>query len=216
VLDRRGILLDMPARTMLALIAIAVVCAGGVLALDSGSTGHAAGGTISLPQSLPGFKDIVAATADNAKGKKSIVESTHRNQLVVNSHTVAEYRKAYHGAAVAYRAYANADLTAFPWMIAIRTNAPGITIGPYEDPKYLGLAIAPRFVQRFGDVQCAIQTGLTTVAGHKPDLSEEVPYLCQRTANGVTVMTGGGGFEGPAGVKRLVALTDAAGRAVHG
>ena len=104
--------------------------------------------------------------------------------------------------------------TSFPWVIAIRTNAPGITIGPYEDIKYLRLAIADRFVQRFGDVQCAIQTGLMTTAGRKPDLSEEVPFLCQRTANGVTVMIGGGGFEGPAGVQRIVALTDAAGQAV--
>ena len=29
-------------------------------------------------------------------------------------------------------------------------------------------------------------------------------------------MTGGGGFEGPTGVQRLVALTDAAGQAVRG
>ncbi len=206
----------MPARATFALIAIAVVCAGGALALDRSSAGHAAGGSISLPQSLPGFKDIVAATADKAKGKNSIVKSIRRHQAVVTSHTVAQYRQAYHGAAVAYHAYSDAELDAFPWVIAIRTNAPGITIGPYQDAKYLGLAIADRFVKRFGDVQCAIQTGLTTVAGRKPDLSEEVPFLCQRTANGVTVMTGGGGFEGPAGVQRLVALTDAAGQAVRG
>jgi hypothetical protein len=206
----------MPTRPTLALIAIAVVCAGGALALDRGSAGHAAGGSISLPQSLPGYTDVVTASVEKDPGaSKSLIEGIRHHEAVVNSHTVATYQQAYHGAAVAYHAYTDADLNVFPWVIAIRTNAPGITIGPYEDIKYLQLAIGERFVKRFGDVQCAIQTGLTTVAGHKPDLSKEVPFLCQRVANGVTVMTGGGGFEGPAGVRRLVALTDAAGQAVR-
>ena len=52
----------------MALISIAVVCAGGVLALDRGSASRAAGGSISLPRTLPGYKDIVTASIEKAPG----------------------------------------------------------------------------------------------------------------------------------------------------
>jgi hypothetical protein len=172
--------------------------------------------SITLPSTLDGFQDLTAAA--KARGARpSVVSKQRADQVRVETATVAAYRQAYGGAAVAYRAYANPGLTLLPYVIAVRASSPGMVLGPVPDAAYLGLAKPPRQVVDSGPVQCEVDWEPPTAAGHPAPPSSELVAACQRTGGGVTVFTGeGGGFKGPSGLSRAVALTNAAFSAVGG
>ncbi len=180
-------------------------------ASSPGPTGTTAADTrpISLPASLDGYRD--AADAMAARGTKASIVSAHRkNEAAVAAATQAAYSRAYGGAASAFRNYSDAGLSKFPYVIAVRAAAPGLTIGPVQDPKFLGLATPEREVKAVGAVQCQIDWSPPTVAGQTPAPSSELVVACQRSEGRVSVFVAGGGFAGPAGLAALVGLTNSA------
>jgi hypothetical protein len=178
-----------------------------VLMVAGGATGAANPKPITLPANLGGYRDIVSVYTP----KSTVAARTQRaHQATVNAATVAEYRRAFGGAPVAYHAYADDKLLHFLAAIAIRAPAPGLTDGPVEDYKYLALSAPDHSVQQIGDVRCVVNLTMPQIAPHKPDLSSEVPSLCQRSSRGITVVTQVSGFRGPAGVRQAGAFTDAA------
>jgi hypothetical protein len=166
---------------------------------------------ITLPASLGGYRDVVAAIAAKAKSDtSSFVKHQRAHQATVRKATVAAYSKAFGGAPADYHAYANAGLTRLPWVIAVRAPAPSLTIGPIPDLKFLGLATPDREVIAVGRVSCEIFWTRPTLAGHKPNPANQEAVECERSGSGITVYVGGGGFDGPSGVQALVALANAA------
>jgi hypothetical protein len=103
-----------------------------------------------------------------------------------------------------------------PYVIAVRTEAPGLTIGPVQDAAYLQLAVPEHEVKAFGPVECQIIQTSPTFLGKTPDPADATAVNCQRSGSGVTVFTGGSSFSGPAQVQALVDLTNAAWSAVSG
>ncbi len=170
---------------------------------------------ISLPASLGGFHDVVAAEA--AKGAKaSVLDSRKRAEATVTAATTAAYSQAFGGASAAYHAYADSTLLKLSYVIAVRAAAPGLTVGPVQDAKYLGLATPSREVKAVGSVQCQIDWSPPTVAGQTPPDSSELIDGCQRTGPGVSVFVSGGGFRGQEGLNAMVGLADAAWSAASG
>jgi hypothetical protein len=187
-------------------VVVAAIGLGAVLSAAGGDT-RANTKPVTLPANLGGYRDIVAVVA---RKSKKVAQQQRRHQATVNATTVAEYRQAYGGAAVAYHAYADSGLKNFPWAIAIRAPAPGLTEGPVSDFKYLGETAPDRSVQTVGDVRCVVVLEHPQLAPQKPDLSSETAVLCRRSDRGLTVETGGFSLEGPGGVRRAAAFTDAA------
>ena len=164
---------------------------------------------ISLPASLDGYRD--AADVMAAKGAKaSIISARRKNEAAVAAATQAAYSRAYGGAASAFRNYSDAGLSKFPYVIAVRAATPGLTIGPVQDPKFLGLATPEREVKTVGAVQCQIDWSPPTVAGQTPAPSSELVVACQRSEGRLSVFVASGGFAGPAGLAALVGLTNSA------
>jgi hypothetical protein len=164
---------------------------------------------IELPDTLGPFRDIVEAS--KAKGQNGpALENSKKRQAKVEQTTVAAYSKAYSGASAAYRQYADESLERLPWVIAVRSSSPGLVIGPVEDPSYLLLATPNHEVKQIGQVQCRIDWSPPTVQGKTPPPESEHTTMCQRSAGGLTVFTGGGVFEGPDGLQAMVDLTNAA------
>jgi hypothetical protein len=182
----------------------------------SGSTGNAAGTKpISLPSTLGGFRDAIDVSAGKAGGAAQVTKQ-RAHQSKVRSTTEAAYTKAFGGAPAAYRAYADSDLNHLPYVIAVRAEAPGLTLGPVTDAQYLGLAAPDREVKTVGEVSCQILWSPTQIAGKPVDPSAMNVLNCQRSGSGVTVFTGGGSFSGPADLQSLVDLTNAAWSAASG
>jgi hypothetical protein len=178
-----------------------------VLLVAGGATGAPNPKPIALPANVGGYRDVVAVigakSADAGRRQR-----TH--QATINAATLAEFRRAFGGAPVAYHAYTDDELLHFVSAIAIRAPAPGLTDGPVEDYKYLGLSAPDRSVQQVGDVRCVVFLTAPQVAPRKPNLSSETPTLCQRSSRGITVVTQMSGFTGARGVRQAGAFTDAA------
>jgi len=170
---------------------------------------------IELPATLAGFRDIEEVTATRTKQPKSLQQQRdHQQQL--RTDTVAAYRKAFGGAAAAYRGYSNDSLDKMPYVIAVRAEAPGLTIGPVVDPAYFELATPDREVKAFGDVQCEIFWSPPALKGETPNPDDAITQNCRRSGSGTTVFVGGGGFDGAANQQLMVALTNAAWTTVSG
>jgi hypothetical protein len=170
---------------------------------------------IALPASLGGFHDVVAAEA--AKGAKaSVLDSRKRAEATVTAATTAAYSQAFGGASAAYHAYADSTLLKLSYVIAVRAAAPGLTVGPVQDAKYLGLATPSREVKAVGSVQCQIDWSPPTVAGQTPPDSSELIDGCQRTGPGLSVFVNGAGFRGRQGLNAMVGLANAAWSAASG
>jgi hypothetical protein len=130
--------------------------------------------------------------------------------------TLAEYRRAYPGAAVAYRGYANASLAIFTDVVAVRAPSPGLTIGPVGDPADLGLAMDEDTVESFGDVSCVVTTQEEVLAGQPVKPSSLIYGQCQRSGPHLSVFVRGSVLQGNGGRDAIVALTNAAYDAVAG
>ena len=186
---------------------------GGSSTGDGGGSGEVSTGAIELPDEIGGMKSLVAEVeAQNPSAKT--VESQTENQEHIASETAAAYSKAFDGAATAYRAYADPKLLKMPYVIAVRAEAPGMTIGPVEDPKYLGLAKPEREVQSVGEVECQIVWSPPVTEGNQPDPESELTTNCQRSGSGASVFVGSAGYTGPNGLKSLAGFTEAAWEAV--
>jgi hypothetical protein len=184
---------------------------------QSATTGGGAADTkpIQLPSTLAGFRDLIQVAATKSPGP-SLVKQQRDHQDKLRAATEAAYRKAFGGAAVAYRAYSDDALLKTPYVIAVRAAAPGLTLGPVVDPAYLGFATPDHEVKDFGAVSCQIQWFPPTLQGQTPKPSSEHVANCQRSGSGLTVLVGGNHFDGPADVQLMVAFTNAAWTAVSG
>jgi hypothetical protein len=171
---------------------------------------------IKLPDTLGGFGDLVAVTASKSNGDSQQVDRQRDHQAKLKSMTEPAYSKAFGGAAATYRAYSDSGLEKTPYVIAVRAEAPGLTLGPVTDPAYLRLATPDREVKTFGEVSCQILWNPPTLEGKTPDPASQYVLNCQRSGSGVTVFVGGSGFVGPADVQAMVGLTNAAWSAVSG
>jgi hypothetical protein len=187
---------------------------GGSTTTD-GTGGEAGTGPIDLPPELDGLKELVKAV-EARKSPAKVVDSQVENQEEVAKATEAAYSKAFDGATAAYLSYSDSDLLHMPYVIAVRAEAPGMTIGPVVDPSFLGLAKPEREVQTIGEVECQVIWSPPVTEGMKPDPSSELTTNCQRSGSGATVYTGAAGYEGPSGLKSLSSFTDAAWEAVVG
>jgi hypothetical protein len=208
--------------TVLALIVgtVALAGCGGGGDDTGGTTGTTGGGTsstepISLPAEIDGYSELVKAVEARQSPDK-VVEDQIANQEATGKATEAAYSKAFDGAATAYRTYADSELLQLPYVIAVRAEAPGMTIGPVVDPASVGLAKPEREVRAVGDVECQIIWSPPVTEGTKPDPSSELTTNCQRSGSGATVFIGSAGFEGPGGLKDMVSFTEAAWDAVTG
>jgi hypothetical protein len=193
-------------------------CGGGgdsTASTGSGGDGEISTDPISLPPELGGLKELVKAVeAKNPDGK--VAADQAKNQEAVAKATAAAYSKAFGGAAAAYGAYADPALEHMPYVIAVRAEAPGMTIGPVYDPSYLGLAKPEREVRSVGKVECQVLWSPPVTEGTTPDPSSELTANCERRGSGATVYTGSAGYSGPSGLKSLASFTEAAWEAVTG
>jgi hypothetical protein len=206
-------------------VALAVGVGLGALFFGSGSSGSGSSGsasaadtrTIQLPASLGQFKDRTDLVATHAKA--STTSAQRANEAKVRSATVAAYSKAYGGAAADYRAYADSGLTQLAYVIAVRADAPGLTVGPTEDltayRSFFRVAYPIDQVTSAGGVSCHI-SWVPTPVGQTPKAEDERIVGCQRSAGGVTVFVGGSGFTGPSGLQAMAALTNSAMHSVTG
>ena len=169
---------------------------------------------IQLPASLGGLGDVSAVITSKRPGSK-LAKQTTANEAKVGAMTTAAYSQAFGGATAAYRRYSDGGLTRQVYVIAVRSGAPGLTIGPVIDPAYLGLATPEREVKTVGSVSCEIDW-TPVVAGNKPQPSDEHVGVCERSGSGVTVFVGGGGFSGPADLQSLAGLANQAWSAANG
>jgi hypothetical protein len=205
------------------LVALAVGIGLGALLFGSGGSGSGGSGAaadtraIQLPESLGQFKDRTDAVTAHAKASTASAQRT--NEAKVHSATVAAYSKAYGGAAADYRAYADGSFTHLAYVIAVRADAPGLTVGPTEDPAayraFFQVAQPADQVTSVGSVSCHI-SWVPVPVGETPKAEDERIAGCQRTAGGVTVFVGGSGFAGPSGLQAMAALTNSAFSSVSG
>jgi hypothetical protein len=201
---------------LVAVVALAVGLGIGAIAFggsDDGTSGEGRTAAISLPAEIDGYPELMKAIEANDPPAK-LHKEQGANQEKVAAATAAAYSKAFGGAAAAYRSYADASLEEMPYVIAVRTEAPGLVIGPVLDPGFLDLVNAQREVRSVGEVECQIVWGPPAVKGTRPDPSSELTTNCQRTGAGMTVFVGSAGFEGPDGLKSMASFTEAAWKAV--
>ena len=207
-------------------LVIAVVVDGVLVAtkaLHFGSTTASVNtAPISLPASLPGYQDLLAASSAKAGAslsadkKATLIQKQKDNQTKVKSLTIAAYQQAYGGAAVDAHTYSDADLMHFVTVIAVRAKAPGLTLGPVSDPAYLGLAVSQQQVVRSGEVDCEMVQTMSVPAGQTPEPKNVIYPVCQRTADGLTVQVFGGSMQGAEGQQTMIALVNDAWAAVNG
>jgi hypothetical protein len=200
------------------IVALALTACGG--GGDSTGTSGGPGGELStepitLPAEIDGFSELVKVIASKDSPPKLEAEQ-EANQEEVGKATEAAYSKAYGGAAAAYRSYADSKLLKMPYVIAVRAEAPGMTIGPVQSADFLGLAKLQQEVQQVGEVECEVIWSPPPLKGEKIDPSAEIATTCQRTGSGVSVFVGSSGFEGPDGLKSMSSFTEAAWEAVAG
>jgi hypothetical protein len=204
------------------LVAVAVGLGLGALLFGSGGSDSSSGGSadtraIKLPASLGQFKDRTGLVA--ARAKASTTSAERANDTKLHAGTVAAYSKAYGGAATDYRAYADSSFTHLAYVIAVRAEAPGLTVGPTEDlaayRSFFRVAYPLDQVTSVGSVSCHI-SWVPVPIGETPKAEDERIAGCQRTAGGVTVFVGGSGFSGPSGLQAMAALTNSAVSSVSG
>ncbi len=192
-------------------VGLAVGFGIGAIAFGGGSSGTTTTTVstkpIQLPASLGGLNDVSAVVASKRRG--SVAKQTRANEAKVRAMTAAAYSHAFGGAAATYRRYSDSGLTRQVYVIAVRSGAPGLTIGPVVDPAYLGLATPEREVKTIGSVSCEIDW-TPVVAGNKPQPSDEHVAVCERSGSTVTVFVGGSGFSGPTGLQSLAGLASQA------
>jgi hypothetical protein len=194
---------------LLLIAALALVGCGG-----GGSSGGDADTTaIELPVQIEGFKDLVTQIKAKGQSGKTLADQ-EKNQATMAKETAAAYSKAYGGAAAAYRAYADRELEKLPYVIAVRAEAPGMTVGPVVDPKFLGLAKPEREVTTVGEVECQVYWSPSVTEGTTPDPESELVSNCQRVGEGATVFVGAAAFTGPSGLKAIASFTEAAWKSV--
>ena len=197
------------ARTGACAASVALLAVGGTSFGSTALPARTGATTISLPATLDGYRDILDAIAAKP-GSSKAVSAQRANQASVRSATIAAYARAFGGAAAVYRQYANPSLTRLPWVIAVRSAAPGLTIGPVPDLKYLELATPPREVLAVGPVSCEVDWTQITPAGRTPNPADEEAVQCERSGSGRTAYVGSGGFTGPSGITALATLASAA------
>ena len=176
---------------------------------SAGSSGETSAAPISLPAEIDGFAELVKVIESKDSPPKLEAEQK-ANQEEVGKATEAAYSKAFDGAAVAYRSYADPKLLKMPYVIAVRAEAPGMTIGPVVSADFLGLAKAQQEVQQVGEVECEIIWSPPPLKGEKIDPAAEITTRCQRTGSGVSVFVGSSGFEGTGGLESMSSFTEAA------
>ena len=110
--------------------------------------------------------------------------------------------------------YSDDELTSNVVVVAVRAQAPGLTIGPLSDPADLGLAAAQQEVVHVGDVDCNLVRQTLVAAGKPVDPQQERTVSCQRTGAGLTVIVTGNTGDGPSGQRQMVRATDEAWEAV--
>ncbi len=210
-------LIGLAAGLVIAVAVAAVLVATDVINFGSAEAASVSSASITLPAELGGFPDLIAANkallADSSMSesrKASTLAAQQSNQDTVTKLTVSSYQAANPGAAVAYRAYADPKLLHVAGVIAVRASYPGLTMGPVDDPAYLGLAVPRTQVKTFGDVQCLVVQQQLTRAGSPVDPANDVTTMCQRTATALTVQVYGSSFDGAADQQTLIALTSAA------
>lgn len=162
---------------------------------------------IVLPPRLDGLRDQLDVASELADGETP--EGMKERLAKESALTVAAYEQAYGGAAVAFRRYADADLTHFASVIAVRAESPGLTDGPVSDPSSLGLAVSQRAVVQEGDVSCIVAQDQVTIAGEPVDPANSRYARCERTEPGLTVIVDSN-FTGDDGRRAIIELTDAA------
>jgi hypothetical protein len=170
---------------------------------------------ITLPNDLGGLRDIGDVIKTKTHDAKIVKQQTN-NVATVGAATEAAYRKAFGGPATAFRQYADSGLEHMPYVIAVRAPAPGLTIGPVQNAKFLGLATPEREVKSVGPVSCQIEWSPPTPAGRTPPPSSELVVACQRSGPHVTVYVVGGQFTGPSGLQASADFTNAAFTAAGG
>jgi hypothetical protein len=201
-------------------VGIAVGFGIGAIAFGGGSSGGGATTTtistkpIQLPAALGGLRDLSSVFASKSPGS-SAAKQASANEAKDGALTIAAYSRAYGGAAAAYRVYTDSSISHQVYLIAVRSGAPGLTIGPVIDPASLGLATPEQEVKQVGPVSCAVDWN-PVAAGNRPQPSDEHIAVCERTGPGVTVFVGGGGYSGPAGLQTLSGLADQGWSAVSG
>lgn len=163
---------------------------------------------IVLPSQLNGFQDELDVLSKLGGGNPP----TGEKDLLAKEAplTVDAYEQAYGGAAAAFHAYANADLTHIVSVIAVRAQSPGLTDGPVSDPSTLGLAVSPRAVVHDGDVSCVAVQNPVALAGDPVDPANSLYVRCERTGPGLTVIVTNGDFTGDDGRRAMTELTNAA------
>jgi hypothetical protein len=169
---------------------------------------------IKLSERVGAFEDLVAVVRRH--GSAALAVGQARRTGDTTRLTVAAYRRAYPGAAVAYREYANETLERFADVIAVRAPSPGLTVGPVADPKDLGLAMDETTAESFGSVTCVVTTTGPAMAGQAVKPSSLIYGQCQRSGPHLSVFVRCSGFQGDSGRDEIVALTDATYDAVAG
>jgi hypothetical protein len=172
---------------------------------------------INLPSSLAGFRDDLEVEVAKAPKGSDIVKQQTDHQAQVRRDTTAAYSKAFGGAASAYRQYSDDELLKRPYVIAVRAETPGLTLGPVVDPAYLKLAVPLTEVKTVGQVSCEINWSPQALEGQTPRPSSEHVISCQRSGSTLTVFAGGGsGFDGPTGLATMAGIVNAAYSAIAG
>lgn len=159
---------------------------------------------IRLPDQVGDLRDIVQAS-EAASAKEDALAALRERQTAVADLTIKRYEAAYDGAAVAFRAYADAGLETLVSVIAVRADAPGPTFGPVNDARALGLAKAPDEVVTAGDAECHVHWD-PVPQGQEPEDEAEHVVACQQTADGVTVFVFGSGLDGQQGLDTASAV----------
>jgi hypothetical protein len=210
---------------LLAVVVGAVLAVTGVLhfGAEGKEPARVSSAAITLPASLPGFQDYVAAnkaartksSSGTSSSTTQVLEAQRANSEKVSSLTKAAYQQANPGAAVAFGQYSDATIEHQVSVVAVRATYPGLTNGPVIDPAYLKLTVAPQRIQSFGDVQCLVASA-PTPAGRQPDPKQMYTAFCQRTGPALTVLIYGGNFSGTDGQQSIVNLTNATWTAIAG
>ncbi len=169
---------------------------------------------VSLPVTVGAYRDIddvIAGKNQSAVGKSAQAQD-HADTARL---TVAAYQQAFPGAGIGVRQYADADLEHMAGVIAVRAQAPGLTLGLVTDPAEQGLVANYQEVRSHGDAQCLV-INQPIAKGQPADDSKMTVARCQKASKSLTVWVSGSGFTGPQGMTDMVDLVDHAYSAVAG
>lgn len=187
-----------------------VLFAGGAAVVSASAqaapAGDASTAAVKLPERLGSFEDLATIALDKSSKYGALDRKLEADTARL---TIAEYQKAYHGASVAFRDYANQSLSRTVAVIAVRAPSPGLTDGPVAKPSDLGLAMDQNSVHSFGNVSCIVDAPLIT-AGNPVKPSSLTYATCQRSGPDLTVMVTGSQFQGATGLQTMLSLTNGA------